>query len=57
MFCLQFNYTEKLCTEQYVSLLQDEKLWSASIDKVTVFQDGRLMFVFQGLDGYSNMNT
>ena len=34
---------------QYNEMLAefDEKLWVAIIDKVTVFQDGRLMFVFK----------
>ena len=40
-FILELSKCKKLLTEF------DEKLWVAAVDKVTVFQDGRLAFVFK----------
>ena len=40
-FILEFSKCKELLTEF------DEKLWIAAVDKVTVFQDGRLVFAFK----------
>lgn len=40
-FILELSKCKELLTEF------DEKLWIAAVDKVTVFQDGRLVFAFK----------
>ena len=40
-FILELSKCKKLLTEF------DEKLWVAAVDKVTVFEDGRLVFAFK----------
>ena len=40
-FILELSKCKELLTEF------DEKLWVAAVDKVTVFKDGRLLFVFK----------